>query len=348
MKKNEQYFNIKLSMLPTKSNVYPFHLYVYNPLNKTHAPFLYANSPFTDNKKLFIELIEKKGGSLSVDLKQKKTFLFHTHIDVKEIPGLVPFEKSPLLKAHEIYKTLHEQHLEDNKLTPFNFKVELSKAIEEDNFTTLIEEAKIEIMAFSITISHTVSLATFLCEKLMPQDNPINRIVILCFFTLKQLKINDEEKLGEIICAAYLHHLGFTQMERSLSLQPFKHLKEKEKGKYRKHGGLTQHLLRKMNIDLNKNVIDYIINHHERTDGTGYPFMKIGDNISTMEQVLGLVSHIVDYSSGRINGNAETISSTIRSYKNESYSSGLENGFSDKIIEQLTVCLDMHNKEIVS
>lgn len=345
MSTSKQYFNVKLEILPTKGNVYPFHLYVYNPLTKSHSPFLYANSPFTENKRIFIELIEKKGGSLSIDLKQKKTFLFSTNIDVKDIPGLVPFEKSPLEKAQEIYKKLHEQHLEDCIKNPFNFKVELGKAIKEDNFTSIIEEAKIEILAFPVTISHTVSLASYLCEKLMPLDNSINRIVSLCFFTLKQLQIKDIEKLSEIICAAYLHHLGFTQVERSISLLPLLQQPEKNKAKYRKHAGLTQHLLKKINLNLSNNVIDHIINHHERTDGSGFPFMKIGDHISTLSQVLGIVSHVQEFSSGKINGNSESILSTITKYKSESYSSGLENGFSDKIIEQLTSCLNIQNNE---
>ena len=334
-KQTEQYFLISLEHLPAKQEIFPFNLHIYNPLTDSYSLFLHANSPLDKNKRTFIQMLENKSGSLAISLRQKKTFLYATNIDPKKIPGLTPYEKHPLEKAQEIYKLQFEKKREEREENPYLYKIELKRAILDNNFSTLIEEVRSEILTFSYNKTPTLSLAIFLCETLLTKDNRTNRIVVFSFILAKELKIKDEEILGQIICSAYLHHLGFMNLNRSYQKIPYQHLPEKEKSYFRRHGGLTQHLLKKIGLEIDSSVIDNILQHHERIDGKGYPYMKTEASISLNAQIIGVVSHLFDLQAGQISTEKVPLLSSIGALISGTNILGLENKFSQCIIESL-------------
>ncbi len=332
MKKEEQYFLIELEQLPPQQEIFSFNLFIYNPLNDQYSIFLHANSPLTDDKREFIKLLEQKGGALAISLNQKRTFLLESKLDPKDIPGLTPYAKHPLEKARDLYiKAL--EHKREKRPAPFIGKIELKRAIVEDNYLPLIEEAHDEILTFPVNKSSTVSLAIFLTEKLLVRDNITNRIVAFCYFIAKELQIKDEQTQAELVCAAFLHHLGFTQLNRALINAPYLFLQEREKSHYRRHLGLSQHLLKKIQLDISDNVMRIILEHHERADGKGYPYMKTDKSIYLPAQILGAVSHLFEYSAGKISGEKYSIHTVLTQFTSGMNALGLEKNFSPSIIE---------------
>ena len=331
MKVPEELFHIDVNILE-KSKIFPFHIFVFNPLNNSYSAFLFANSPLTKEKTDFLEFILSKGGELAVDMNQKKTFLVSAELEERDIPSL-NIEQHELEKNREI----NQSNLEMQNATKGEVKLkeDLKKALEEDNFIELINRVKEETMTFSVRKSHTVSLASYLSEKLLTEDSFINRIVAISFFMAKNCDMKDEEALGDIICAAFFCHLGHTQLDAKLTHRPQLEFTAGEKKQYKKHPNLSHHLLNKSGVELSERCMNLIFQHHERSDGSGYPMFKKEDHIDQLSLILGAVTHIFEYSFGYITGSKTNMITVIRNLKNKTFTAGLEFEFGDKINESL-------------
>ncbi|EQC43923.1 HD-GYP domain-containing protein [Bacteriovorax sp. Seq25_V] len=343
--KTQEYFNITVDML-REGQLFPFHLYVYNPQSKLYNVFLYANSPLTDDHREFISFITEKGGSLAVDKKQKRTFLHSVEIDESEVPSLQARELSEIeIKRNEKLKALalEEYESESGEIPKYDLKSGMNNCIDADSFLPMILSAKKEIEIFQLNISHTVSLAGYLAEELLTEDNRTNRIVAISYYLAKNMNMNDQETLADIVCAAFFAHLGYTQLDHSLSHRPTNELSDKEKDKIKKHPGYSHHLLLKSGIEISERCKNIIFQHHERYDGSGYPRQKHSEFIDTMALILGAVSHILEYSEGEITGSKLPIRSVIQRMKNKTFSAGLEFEFGDKIYENLINLISTEN-----
>ena len=331
MKVPEELFHIEKEMLK-EVKIFPYHLFVYNPSNGSYTPFLFANSPLTKDKSDFLEFILNKGGELAVDMKQKKTFLTSSELEEQDIPSLN-------IETHELEKSrdLNMANLEMENATKGEVKLkeDLRSSLAEDNFLELITRVKNETMTFSVRKSHTVSLASYLSEKLLNEDNFINRIVAISYYMAKNCDMKDEEALSDIICAAFFCHLGHTQLDTKLTHTPHLEFSESEKKQYRKHPSLSHHLLKKSGVDLSQRCMDIIFQHHERDDGSGYPMFKKGEHIDQLSLILGAVTHIFEYTFGYVTGTKTDMITVIRNLKNKSFTPGLEFEFGDKIYESL-------------
>ncbi len=335
----QKLFHIEMSHLG-EQRIFPFHLYVHNPQSDSYSLFLVANSPLDQEKVEFIEFIESKGGQIAIDTKQKRTFLNHLDLTPDQIPSLTQrelsdYEKKRLEKLQKIEneKKLDEQGNEIIEV--YDLKSNLSECISQDNFLAMIEKARQEIEVFPLNISHTVSLATYLAESLLIEDNMTNRIVALSYFLAKNMDMKNEQTLSDLVCAAFFCHLGYTQMELSISHTAELELSPDQKKALRKHPGYSHHLLLKSKLEISERCKNIIFQHHERYDGSGYPNQKHGEFIDILALTLGAVTHIFEYSSGKINGSKIPLTTVITRLKNKTFSAGLEFEFGDKIYENL-------------
>lgn len=332
MAKEREYFHIELEHLKGET-LFPFHLYVYNPTSKKYSPYIYANSPLDEEKIEFIKFIIDKKGSLAILSNQRKTFLRNFEYKEEDIPDLSGGKE--LTEEEKIRETNKKTlQLEDEKRN-FKFNEMFLYCLEKDNFMPLIKRAKREITCFSLRKSHTVSLASYLVEKLMDHDTLENRIVAVSYFFAKTFKIEHESDLSDLICAGFLHHIGLTQMEMSISKTSQKKLEYEEQRQFKKHPGLSHHLIRKSKVDLTDRCQLIITQHHERTDGNGFPSALHESGIDFLSLILGSISFLFEYSGGLINGNTQSIEATIRAMKNKNFTPGLEFGFGDKILVTL-------------
>ncbi len=343
--KAQDFFNISIEMLK-EDKLFPFHLYVYNPQSKLHTVFLHANSPLTDDHYEFINFIVEKGGSLSVDRRQKRTFLNSVDLVEDDIPSLQKREMTEIeLKRMEKLSAIaiEKSNAESGELPKYDLKSGINQCIDNDSFLPMILSAKKEIEIFELNISHTVSLAGFLAENLLNEDNRVNRIVAISYYFAKNMNMNDQETLADIVCAAYFSHLGYTQLDHSLSHRPISELSEKDKERLKKHPGYSHHLLLKSGVEISERCKNIIFQHHERYDGSGYPRQKHSEFIDTLALILGVVSHILEYSAGDITGSKLPIRSVIQRMKNKTFSAGLEFEFGDKIYENIINMINIEN-----
>ncbi|MEW9123797.1 MAG: HD domain-containing phosphohydrolase [Thermotaleaceae bacterium] len=94
------------------------------------------------------------------------------------------------------------------------------------------------------------------------------------------MKIRDK---GDIFAAGLFHDIGKIEIEEEVLNKPTK-LNAYEREIIEAHVALGVKI--GVELGLNCNVINYILNHHENYDGTGYPFRKKGEDISQGGRIL--------------------------------------------------------------
>lgn len=329
------YLDIKFTHLRGKK-IFPFPLYLFNPNSKKYTPFLFANTPLVQAKMAMLDMTIRNKGRLAVARKDQETFFKFSGLTEEQIKA--DFEKEdtglPSQAANE--KSATPEQAVEIEQEGFRFKDELAKAIKNNDFKDIIDQVKKEVDLFKPTISHTVSLSRFLVNNLMLEDNFNNRIAAVSYCFAKMMNMNTEDVLADLICASFFHNIGITQLHGAWAHHGFLKLSGEERKKYMKHPKVSYHILKKVNLDLSERCYRIIMEHHERIDGTGYPQGKIGEQIEPLALLLGAVSHIFEYSTGRITGEPVQLPIIIKSLKMKSYGAGLEYQFGDTIIQTLT------------
>ncbi len=305
-------------------DVFPFHLYVFNPNKKSYNLYLEANTPLTDQKLTFIQYILQRKGKVAISNGQKQTFLSHMNYEDKDIPSLT----CPQLGSSEV-------KAEAKIVIDFDFEDEFVSADKENDYSRLISQMKTEVSGFSQKMSHTISLARYLIENLCDEDNFTNRVVCLSYFLAKEIELKDTASLGDIIVSSYFYHIGFTQLDLKHCSTPSLTMGERMGHENKKHLGLSQHLIRKSGVDISSRAKKIVNEHHERVDGNGYPNHKSKYNIEPLALVLGAASHLIEFSSGLIDGNKQRILPLIKIYEKGERKPGLETEFGEHIIENL-------------
>lgn len=343
MKTEYDFFIIDKVHLKEK-RTFPFQLFIFNPAHKKYSMFLNGNRPLTKEHNDFLDYILERGGKLAVLKNQRKTFLIAQETDASEIPSLKERELHPLEKERIMNMKLKEMY--DEKRGAFSFQTEFELASQTDNYEPIIENARMDILTFSVTISPTVSLALHLAKTHLEKDTYINRIVAVSYLLAKNSNIVDQDALADIICGAYFAHLGLTQTPLTIARTPYNTLPEKERTLFQKHTILGHHLIKKSQINLSERCKKVILDHHERAAGNGYPSMKYGDQIETLSQIVGAVSHLFEYSSGKITGGKQSMKTIILAMKSKSFLPGLEFDFGEKVFQSIITLINTDKIEI--
>ena len=343
MKTEYDYFLIDIENLKGKKT-FPFQLYIYNPSYKKYSLYLNGNSPLTKDHVVFLLQLIKRGGRLAILKNQRKTFLVALEISSEEIPSLKESELHPLEKERLVNIQLKEKY--DEKVGVFSLATEFEIACQRDNFYKIIENARVDILTFSIMASPTVSLALHLAKTHLDKDNYLNRIVAVSYHLAKNCNILEEEALADIICGAYLGNIGLTQTPLTIARTPYNQLPKNEKILFQKHTILGHHLIKKSHIDLSERCKKIILEHHERSDGSGFPTMKYGEQLEHLSQIVGAVSHLFEYSSGKITGNHQSMKSVILAIKEKSNLPGLEYDFGDKVYQSIITLINTDRSDI--
>lgn len=335
------FFHIEEKMLPKDQEIFPFHLYIYNPYTKKYTSYLYANSPMSEDRKEILVKILSKGGVLAIPYGQKQTFLTAADILEHHVPSLLEPETHALIRQREERLVQLQENKAKGELfgSPQDIVASVARAVKEENFLPFIEQVRQEILVFKVNISNTTSLAIKFAEKLMNQDNSCNRVVALSFALARLMGIKGDEKYGDLVSASFLHHLGQTQYDREEVLIPVHKMSDDKIKQYKKHPGLSHHLIRKSGIALSDRAIKIILEHHERVDGSGFPYMKTGANIEPLALILGLVGHAIELSEGRITGEKIPLSKVARGYALKTISPGYDFQFGGPICDNFAILL---------
>lgn len=337
MKTEYDFFIIDKEHLKGKKT-FPFQLYIFNPIQKKFSMFLNGNRPLTKEHIDFLDYILDKGGRLAILKNQRRTFLVAQETSASEIPSLKERELHPLEKERIMNIKLKEMY--DEKKGAFSLQSEFELACQTDNFESIIEHARVEILTFSVTSSPTVSLAIQLAKMHFEKDNFTNRIVAVSYLLAKNCNIVDQDALADIVCGAYLGHIGLTQTPLTIARTPYILLPEKERTLFQKHTILGHHLIKKSQINISDRCKKIILDHHERISGNGYPSMKYGEQIELLSQIVGAVAHLFEYSSGKITGGKQSMKAIIIAMKSKSYMQGLEFDFGEKVFQSIITLIN--------
>ena len=332
MKTEYDFFIIEREHLTSKKT-FPFQVYIFNPINKSHTMFLNGNRPLTKDLDVFLDYLLEKGGEIAILKSQRRTFLSNQQLHESQIPSLRTRELHALEKERLV--NIKYKEIYDAEIKVFSFQTEFEEACSTDNFEKIIEYVKMEILTFSVTQSPTVSLALQFAKIYLNKDNFLNRIVAVSYLFAKTANIIEVEALADIVCGAYLSHIGYTQIPLSFMKTSTLSLSEKDKKLFEKHTILGYHLIKKGHLDISERCKKIILDHHERVSGDGFPSMKYGDSIEFLSLIVGSIAHLFEFSSGKINGNKLQIKNIIIAMKNKNFAPGLEMDFGEKVFNHL-------------
>ena len=109
-------------------------------------------------------------------------------------------------------------------------------------------------------------------------------VALICYVFADWLHMNKEEK-ELLIIAALLHDIGKTSIPKDV-LSKKEKLTDDEFELIRKHPMEGYNLLRNTGID--DRVKQGILQHHERCDGTGYPYHNVSANICDFAKIIAI------------------------------------------------------------
>lgn len=335
IKKNE-YFLIALEDLKN-IKVFPFHLFIFNPRAKVFSPFLKGNQPLTKEKRHFLEFILSKGGKLAVQLNQKLTYLNHMGLeDSHPLSGIVNGQA----EKKKIQSTDNTSTAAQAVISKQFLYQQMESISYKDDFLPLILAVRQEILEYSLRISPSVSLAVYFAEVLMETDNFTNRVVTFSYLIAKELNILDEKDLSDLICGAFLSHIGYTQLPHSASHKPQLSFDLELKNTWKKHPGLSLHIIQKSRCLLTDQCLKIIDEHHERFDGQGFPKGTKDKYCLQLSLILGCSSHLFELVMGRIDGKKISLPEAMRLITRKQKYAGLEFEYGDTIVQTLNIFLN--------
>ncbi len=115
-----------------------------------------------------------------------------------------------------------------------------------------------------------------------------NRLSFLAREISRELKLPPVE-IKKIVLAAKLHDIGKIGISDAILLKPSK-LTNEEFDEIKKHPIIGRDMLK--NISIFSHISDYILYHHEKFDGSGYPEKISGEDIPFGARVISVIDTI--------------------------------------------------------
>lgn len=261
----EHLFRVNIFELESQKNV-PFDMFLYLPSNRKIVPYLdegslldektlqkFKNNP---NYNLYIKRtdISKYNSYCARTLKAKMN---DTHLsnqqkleaiqkDLSEF--MSPFFTEDELTSEESLQALENLHTIFKEIDPSTHKP--------DEVTSALSNLANQKMT---NVTHTQNVAAY-CAL----------FGILC-------GIN---KIKELRMGGLLHDIGLADMPSEVLGRDLKDLNEEQQAQYKLHPGNAKQEIQKKQMQVPAEVLDMILHHHERLDGSGYPYGKKSEEFS--------------------------------------------------------------------
>lgn len=124
-----------------------------------------------------------------------------------------------------------------------------------------------------------------LYEKNKREEQHSHRVSEYCSYLGKAMKLADGE-IQELKTAGLLHDIGKIAIDENILNKPGK-LSEDEWEELKRHPEISYRILSSVN-DMSE-IADYVLSHHERWDGNGYPKGLKGKEIPMKSRIIGVV-----------------------------------------------------------
>lgn len=147
----------------------------------------------------------------------------------------------------------------------------------------------------SVRSSIVTSVISTLKERYDNTPENLDKMLEISHMTGEALNFEDH-MLDELRLALILHDLGKIAIKETIINKNAK-LTKIEKKEIHKHPEIGHRLL--MEIPEFRHVSEYILSHHEKWDGTGYPRRLAGEEIPVISRIIALVDAYDSMISGR-------------------------------------------------
>lgn len=121
-------------------------------------------------------------------------------------------------------------------------------------------------------------------------------VALICNVMARWLKM-DEENIKKATVSGLLHDIGKTQVPDSIIKKPAK-LTPEEYAIIKRHPQAGYEILKKSALD--PEILNAVLMHHERFDGTGYPLGLNGNQISTFARMVSIADVYDAMTSARV------------------------------------------------
>jgi len=304
---------------------YPVNLFLYDSMREKRLVALYINSPVTEQLLEDWDTIEENGGFIQITYKDEQSFLEQAKLSPEDLRSA----NKEYYDSIELQQKRLDQYEHKTK-DVFLLKTFLMN-LDNSGHTKLIERVRAEVLQFPLNVSPSVSLLTFMVEKLFIRDTLPNRVAALAYMLAKLNKISDPEQLSQILLTALLKDIGFNQIKKSF-FDDNDYLKT---SLYKKHPMLSIYIMSKSGFEFPKHMKRLILEHHEQMDGEGFPRGKSDDHIDFLSYFAHVADHLVMFSEGYITGTKCEIIDVVKLITKESTREGLVTSFPGPIIESL-------------
>ncbi len=271
------------------------------------------------------------------EINDLKAFCEHVYIDVEKGKSLVSepeiSKPSPLLRKKEsgrkyrgrIKPLVVKHNYYAQTLKPIkkefgqahNLMIDLSSAIEETSFNLRVgkglnlkktKQIASQVVNSVIRNPNTLVWLTQLKEKGQYIYGHSLRSSILAAVFGRHLGIK-EEQLEVLVSGVLLADIGKTKISRKL-LNKTGPYTDEERKVFESHVELGVELLAADNT-IDHNILTIAETHHERFDGSGYPYGLVGDEIPAFGQIAGIVDTFDAMTSKKPYGSVHTSSQAM-------------------------------------
>jgi HD-GYP domain-containing protein (c-di-GMP phosphodiesterase class II) len=243
----------------------------------------------------------------------------------------------------------HEQHKETRSLTE---ELMIARTVRNEALTALqgiFEGVKTSVPIDSTTVKKTVhslmdtilhrhdSLVSLIHMQQF-NANMFAHAVNVCAFALVLGKFQGYEKprLEQLGAGAMLHDVGELRLPRNLLCKAETYT-DQERRLFHQHPRLGVAIMSKSD-DMHEESLRIILEHHERIDGSGYPFGLKGLEVSPLSEIVS----IVDIYDGMLSDRQGRPPLTPARAIKEIYQQGLKGHFDQRWVERLIRCLGIY------
>jgi hypothetical protein len=255
----------------------PFNIFYFNPFSNTKGlAFAKGEVPAKER----IEEI--------LQMNEKGFFIEIREADLNSLKGAGLDATEILIEGSQVLSLRDEElKAKDNikNRAPTNYLELFKGSSMRDNFDPVIKVTKEDLASFSTEVSvYQTQLKKFLLKALTRQSYLVNGCSFL-YFLLKKLKKEDELEILEVMTAYFLKDIGISQIS-------FNNRFNEADDLYRKHPMLSIYFMIKFGFEPSKELKRYILEPHERINGTGFPREKAKDQIHPNSLLISLVDHV--------------------------------------------------------
>ena len=145
------------------------------------------------------------------------------------------------------------------------------------------------------------------------------RVSILAGVLAKWMEL-DRTEIREIVLAGFLHDIGKTKIDKKILEKRFENLTPEEYDIYIEHPLAGHHLINH-DPSLSEGIKLAILQHHERMDGSGFPFNAVGDDIHLYARIIAVADLYDNITTEREGARKETPFTALAQITKEMFTS---------------------------